>query len=382
MNPKILLVDDEPEVLEGYARVLRRRFTVETAPGGEQALTLLETRGPYAVLVADHRMPGMEGLDLLSRARVASPDTVRVMLTGDPDQRTAIDAVNEGAIFRFLHKPCDSALLGLALDQAIRQHELVVAERTLLQDTLKGAIRMLVDLLAMLDPLSFGRAQAMSDLAEEVGAEMGLEQPWILGIASVLSQIGILTLPRSVSNRIQTGAFLNSHERDLANQIPQIGADLIRHIPRLEKVAEALQYMNKNYNGSGYPADDLRGELIPLSGRILRAVWDFELQRTWGGTDASVLAEMEGRRTWYDLTVLQAMSRCLGRSGEAQPTSEPREVGSLDLKVGQLLRADVETLSGLLVIPEGTLLSLAHLQKLRNFARLSAIREPLLVSGE
>ena len=362
--------------------MLRKRFSVETAPGGEQALALLEARGPFAVLVADQRMPGMDGLDLLARARVACPDTVRVMLTGNSDQQTAIDAVNEGAIFRFLHKPCDSVVLGRTLDQALRQHELLMAERSLLQETLKGAIRMLVDLLAMLDPLAFGRAQAMSDLAEEVGREMALENPWILGIASVLSQIGILTLPRSVANRIQSGAFLNSHERDLANQIPQIGAELICHIPRLDQVAEALQYMNKNYNGSGFPADDLRGEQIPLSGRILRAVWDFELQRTWGGTDASVLAEMVMRRTWYDQEVLQAMGRCLGRSGESPSSSEPREVGSIELRVGQILRADVETVTGLLVIPQGTLLQAAHLHKLRNFARLSAIREPLLVSGE
>ena len=382
MSLKILLVDDEPDVLTGYERVLRKRFSVETAPGGEQALALLESQGPYAVLVADQRMPGMDGLDLLARARVACPDTVRIMLTGNSDQQTAVDAVNEGAIFRFLHKPCDSVLLGRTLEQALRQHELQMAERTLLQDTLKGAVRMLVDLLAMLDPLAFGRAQAMSDLAEEVGQEMGLENPSILGIASVLSQIGILTLPRSVANRIQSGAFLNSHERDLANQIPQIGAELIGHIPRLERVAEALQYMNKNYNGSGFPLDELRGERIPLSGRILRAVWDFELQRTWGGTDASVLAEMLVRRTWYDQEVLQAMGRCLGRSGESVSSCEPREVGSVELRVGQLLRADVETVTGLLVIPEGTLLQAAHLHKLKNFARLSAIREPLLVSGE
>ena len=88
------------------------------------------------------------------------------------------------------------------------------------------------------------------------------------------------------------------------------------------------------------------------------------------------------RRTWYDQEVLQAMGRCLGRSGESVSSCEPREVGSVELRVGQLLRADVETVTGLLVIPEGTLLQAAHLHKLKNFARLSAIREPLLVSGE
>ena len=380
MTQRILMVDDDPGVLEAYARVLRGRFTLDTATGGEQALAILRERGPYSVLVVDMRMPGMNGLELLTRVRKAYPPTVRIMLTGGAEQQIAVDAVNEGAIFRFLQKPCGAALLETTLNQALRQHELVMAEQTLLQDTLKGAVRMLVDLLAMLDPLSFGRAQTMSNLAEEVGREMGLEDPWILGIASVLSQIGILTLPKGVSHRIHTGAPLNLREQELAHQIPQIGADLIRHIPRLEKVAEALQYMNKNFDGSGFPEDELQGQWIPLSGRILQAVWAFELQRTWGGNDPSVLGEMELRPTRYDGDVLRAMRRCLGRAQERTPAvAEPRKVPSYELKVGQVLLADVETVQGLLVIPEGTLLSLAHLQKLRNFARLSAIREPLRV---
>ncbi len=378
MKPRILLVDDEPNVLQAYTRVLRTRFALDTAEGGAQALGLLEQQA-YAVIVTDMRMPGMDGVELLTWVRQRCPDTVRIMLTGNADQQTATNAVNQGAIFRFLNKPCDSELLGQTIEQAVRQHELITVEKTLLQDTLKGSIRMLVDLLTLLDPVSFGRAQAMTDLAESVAREMGMENPWVLGIASILSQIGILTVPEAVATKIQTGAFLNSHERDLANLVPKIGADLIRHIPRLEEVADSVQYMNKNYNGSGFPVDDLKGEQIPLGGRILRVVWDFERLRSKPGADNSVLREMETRGTWYDSEVLRALGRCLGREPAPALTPVVREVGLHELRIGQVTQCGIETADGLLVVPEGTQLGLAHLQKLRNFARISKIREPIKV---
>jgi DNA-binding NtrC family response regulator len=100
MAEKILLVDDEPNVLDGYRRTLGREFALETAVGGQEALALLAEKGPYAVVVSDMRMPGMDGIQLLSRIKSASPDTIRVMLTGHADTETAINAINEGSIFR------------------------------------------------------------------------------------------------------------------------------------------------------------------------------------------------------------------------------------------------------------------------------------------
>lgn len=379
MKPKILLVDDEANILQAYTRVLRSRFAVDTAEGGELALAILAEQGPYAVLISDMRMPGMDGVELLSKARELYPDTVRIMLTGNADQQTATHAVNQGAIFRFLSKPCDSELLAGTLDQAVRQHELITAEKSLLQDTLKGSIRMLVDLLTLLDPVSFGRAQAMTDLAEQVGHEMGMDNAWVLGIASVLSQIGILTVPEGVATKIQTGTFLNSSERDLANQVPKIGADLIRHIPRLEEVADSVLYMNKNINGTGFPSDDLKGDQIPLGGRILRVVWDYERLRSRTGNGSGVLGEMSTRVTWYDPEVLRALGRCISKGEQNATAQMPRQVSLHELRLGQVLLTGIETVDGLLVIPEGTHLGMAHLQKLRNFARLAGIREPIVV---
>jgi response regulator RpfG family c-di-GMP phosphodiesterase len=380
MKPKILLVDDEENVLQAYTRVLRGRFALDTALGGEAALECMATRGPFAVVVSDMRMPGMDGVEFLAWARAQHPDTVRIMLTGNADQATAMAAVNRGAIFRFLTKPCDSELLSETLDLAVRQHELITAEKALVEGTLKGAIKMLVELLSCLDPISFGRAQAIAGHAEAIAREMHMANPWVLGVASILSQIGILTLPDGVSTKIQTGSFLNSSERELANRIPEIGADLIRNIPRLEEVAEAVLYMNKNFNGTGFPINDLKEQAIPLGGRILRVVWDYERLLPKFSHPLSVLRDMETRTTWYDLKVLKAFAACLDREGVEEPIAAPQQIGLRDLRAGHVMTQGIETMDGLLVVPEGTIIGLAHLQKLRNFARLSGIREPLLVT--
>ena len=97
MDEKILLVDDETSILDGYRRSLSRQFPMETALGGEQALKLAAENGPYAVVVSDMRMPGMDGVQLLSKIKALSPDTIRVMLTGNADMDTAVNAINEGS---------------------------------------------------------------------------------------------------------------------------------------------------------------------------------------------------------------------------------------------------------------------------------------------
>lgn len=107
MSKKVLLVDDEENVLLAYTRVLRRRFQLQVALGGADALLVLQRDGPFAVIVSDMRMPGMDGVELLSQVKQLAPDSTRIMLTGNADQATAMDAVNHGAIFRFLTKPCD-----------------------------------------------------------------------------------------------------------------------------------------------------------------------------------------------------------------------------------------------------------------------------------
>jgi diguanylate cyclase (GGDEF)-like protein len=119
MSDKVLVVDDDPRILEGYQRALRKRFNLDVASGGRQALEMVSINGPYAVVVSDMRMPEISGLELLMRIREQAPDTVRIMLTGNAEQRTAVDAVNRGRVFRFLNKPCAPEVMAETLEQAL-----------------------------------------------------------------------------------------------------------------------------------------------------------------------------------------------------------------------------------------------------------------------
>ena len=115
MSDKILFVHDEPPVLDGYKRMLSREFEVDTAIGGEQGLAAIHEHGPYSIVISDMRMPMMSGAQFLAKVRQTAPETVRMLLTGYTDLNAAMEAVNEGHIFRFLTKPCDKEVLGKAI---------------------------------------------------------------------------------------------------------------------------------------------------------------------------------------------------------------------------------------------------------------------------
>jgi FixJ family two-component response regulator len=130
---KILFVDDEPAVLDGYQRLLRNQFHVNAALGGEQGLTLIQNAGPFAVVISDMRMPGMNGAQFLARVRGRAPNTARMLLTGHADLDVAIEAVNEGEIFQFLTKPCEREILVKAIRGALEKYRVVVAEKEIVR---------------------------------------------------------------------------------------------------------------------------------------------------------------------------------------------------------------------------------------------------------
>lgn len=131
MNKRILFVDDENNVLQGYRRSLRNYFDVSIANSGKLGLELIQNEEPFAVVISDFRMPEMDGIEFLHNVKQHSPDTVRIILTGFADLQLAIDAINEGNIFRFLTKPIQNDKLVGSINEAVELHRLVTTEKEL-----------------------------------------------------------------------------------------------------------------------------------------------------------------------------------------------------------------------------------------------------------
>lgn len=380
MEPKILLVDDDPNILSAYTRNLRKRFQFDTAQGGAEALGAIRAKGPYAVILSDMRMPGMDGIQLLAEARTLAPDSVRIMLTGNADQETAIEAVNRGNIFRFLTKPCEPDALAVALEAGIKQYALVTAEKELVEGTLKGSIDLLAELMSIADPDTFSRSQRLEPLTRKIAQVMELEAPWVLSVASRLCLIGALTLPDGILAKARKGDPITAREHEAMARLPEIGSNLLKRIPRMEGVASAILFMNKNFNGSGFPPLQAKEEGIPLAARILKVASDYLDQVDKRQKPRAVLEDMRQKSLFYDPRVVNALELALDVPDEVLAAPEVAvEANHETAQVGQVLVDGVYTREGLLLYPPNTVLGHSHLERMANFARLVGLREPFLV---
>ena len=375
MTERILCVDDEANVLSAYQRSLRKHFQLETALGAELALQAISEREPYAVIVADMRMPGMDGVQLLKEVKRLAPNTVRIMLTGNADQQTAMDAVNEGSIFRFLTKPCPPENLAKALEAGIEQHRLITAEKELLENTLRGSIKVLTEVLALTNPTAFGHGARVRKLVRKLAEQLKLEKSWQYEIAAMLSQIGCVTVPPDTIDKIYHGHALTDEEKEMLAAHPKIGRDLIANIPRLENVAQAIAYQQKRFDGSGIPSDSVAGTDIPLGARVLKVALDYDTLKWSGETDIQVFSELRMRSGWYDPKVLEAMEAVVG----CEAAIRICEVRVDQITVRMILAEDVTTTDGALVVNKGQEVTESLRERLRNFARHRGLREPIQV---
>ena len=371
---KSLLVDDDQNILSAYRRTLRNEFRVETADGGEAGLQALQANGPFAVVVSDLRMPGMDGNQFLRQVRTTFPDTVRMMLTGQADLQAASEAVNEGNIFRFLFKPCPQEVLSKALGEGIRQYRLVKSERDLLENTLSGTVQLLVDILALVNPAAFGRASRLQQTVRLLLPHFGRENAWKLDVSAMLSQIGLVSLPAETVEKVCGGESPSVDEATMIENHPQCGRDLLAKIPRLEEVAHNVAYQAKRFDGSGPPYEGIRGRQIPLGGRVLKIALDYDSLIQSGASPEGAFSELNGRKGWYDPEVLTTLQQAVlnVRSGYAFQL-----ISSSQLSIGMLLPDGVKTTTGNLVVGQSTEVTSAMLTKLQNFARFQGLAEPI-----
>lgn len=377
MNRRILLVDDEPRVLDGYRRTLRRQFEISTAPGGRAALELLAAEEPYAVVVSDYRMPEMNGVQFLNEVRRTMPNTVRMMLTGQADMTATMAAINESDVFRFLAKPCEPERLAAAVSAGLEQFRLVEAERELLEHTLRKTVEALVDVLGLVDQATHRESMHLRDRVRALCVELGLENTWEFEVAALLSQLGVIALPPDAVDKYRRGVTLAAGDQVMMDQHPQSAYSLLVKIPRLERISRMvlaqLRPPGSRPLDAAAPDDD---DIVAMGAHLLDVAVTYERLTARGATAAAAVAQMRRQPgPPFRLRLLDALDGI----DAARHDLVPKRLRLGDLHPGMLLDQQVETMDGVMLLAAGAAITEAHLQRMQRFAASSGIREPISV---
>ena len=399
MNEKkitILFVDDEPLILKAIENSLFRRrkvWSMKFAIGAQEALEILATT-PCAVIVADMRMPGMDGIQLLREVKEKYSNIIRIMLTGTADIQTAIDAINTGEVFRFLSKPTTTKTLEDAIEAGLKQVRLIEAESRLLRETLTGTINLLYDLMASIDPGGHSRGLWMRDTVREVAQSIDiLKGRWEIEVAALLSQVGAISLPRELLKDRLSGDDEKSDEKDclsgddeksdesqLSNLILETGTELVGRIPYLEAVSKIIRYQHKRFDGSGFPEDSVAGHDIPLGARVLKILHDFRKYDKQYHNRYRIQTRMRSVPGVYDTELMELIIPiCPLPYGVEAEENDRLELYAKDLKVGQKLLSHVRTVDNVIVVGAGNRLSPTFLARIKSLAANTGIQEPIVV---
>jgi response regulator RpfG family c-di-GMP phosphodiesterase len=375
MNQRVLFVDDEPNVLEGIQRTLRKQVELQTASSGAEALRLMRETGPFALVVSDMRMPAMNGTQFLAKVREQEPDTVRMILSGQADLEDTIAAVNEGHIYRFLSKPCPSDRLLAAVEDGLNQHRLLTAEKVLLEQTLSGAVKMLIEILGMVSPAASNRAARLQRYTIELSNALGLADRWEWPLAAFVSQIGCVALPKDMLFKVEACQTLTEEEKRLYESHPEVAGKLLAAIPRLEDVAVIVTAQFGSLNFSGMPDDLRQWDVRKLGQLLLRASIEYDRLVARGASRENAVSALRAPQFEFPPSVLRALPSLTPVANERIV----RQIRLADLTVGMILDEDLVSPKGIRLVPSGAEVTRTLMIRLTSIASGVGIAEPFRV---
>lgn len=387
MKEVIFLVDDEPNVLSALTRELNAfQYTdIVTAKDGLEAIELLRVTPNVALIISDYRMPGLDGISFLLEAQEICPDATRMILSGVADLEMATNAINLGQIFRLLLKPCAPENFIASVKAGIRQYELVTSERDLLQNTLKGSIKILTDLLAVINPDSFSQSNRISALARKFAVELGLVNAWEVELAGALCRIGCVTVPPVVLEAWMKGRILDEREHHMIDSVGKIGHHLLRNIPRLEKIAEGIRYQSTPFQPATPTINMPKVLDIPLIGRILKIVIDYDRFLSIEQNSKAAINRLVHQPNEYDTDLLKSFQRMITQEQEVESVASAKkesplvEVSIDEVKTGMVIMGHVFDKKGRLLIGSGTVVTDIVKLRLENYNHIYGLDQTLLV---
>jgi response regulator RpfG family c-di-GMP phosphodiesterase len=356
---------------------LRNHLSIETANGAAAGLEMIQSKGPFAVVVSDMRMPEMNGARFLAKVNEISPDTVRMVLSGQADLDSTVAAVNEGHIFRFMMKPCESDKLLEVINAGIEQYRLVNAERNLLENTLNATVKVLVEVLGLINPDAQRRASQIEKYAQTASAALKLPNAWKYQLAAMLSQVGCITLPAETLSKVYGGQPLDDEENKLYESHPEVARKLLGQIPRLEDVAGMVAGQLKA------PSKELAGgtpetwKPQAIGAAILWTAVRFDQLVNQGRTAQAAAQQIRQLIPHLPQAITAAMITAPVSAGGRR---ESRTVTVNNLMVGMILEGEVLSTKGIRLVPKGAEITGSLLGRLRTIASGVGVAEPIPVS--
>jgi putative nucleotidyltransferase with HDIG domain len=304
MAVKILIVDDEPNILNALERVLRRdSYDIITAQGGRDALAALDKHDDIAVIICDQRMPDIDGAQVLKEARFKCPEMVRIALTGYADMDTILQCINEARVTQFILKPWDDEALlqvvcesvtihgmkewNLRLQQMAQEQnsklqelnaslEKKVSERTSdlatahekIEKALQDIVEVLAELMEMHALDQRGHGKRVARLSRRI-AEVLKRPPdevALIDTAALCHDIGKIAVPPDLLS--MPTHTLKKNEREIIKRHTVAGYEILRKINGFDEIAEIVRHHHESFSGQGYP-DKLAAIDIPLGSRII-----------------------------------------------------------------------------------------------------------------
>jgi response regulator RpfG family c-di-GMP phosphodiesterase len=394
-NNKILYVDDEENLLSSFRSLMRNEDAQVTILNDSTKIdAVLEHDGPFAAVMSDQRMPGLDGVGVLERVRRASPDCVRILVTGNSDHHDTTRAVNIGGISHHVSKPWNESDLKNLLRGSVEKYNLIgnnahlasviTAQnkelRLLLDGTVTQVVKMLSELIGSTSPRG---AEQTERLKKFGGAILTLLPPidehehWNIMRSFELFNLGLTMLPVWVHGAIANDGL------DAVDRIPAarshhlLAARMLNDIPRLDGIAEILRLAYKNYDGTGQPVSDVAtGKSIPLGSRILHILLDMEKRSTQNFKERDVLRAMLQAPNIYDVEILRLM---LGHAQPKQTSHADRSLRVADLREGMLLLQDVGSRSGHILLNANTSLTELGIKMIIEWHAGDPVEEPIRV---
>jgi CheY-like chemotaxis protein len=241
-RPRLLVVDDDERLLSSLKRVLKGSYDVQAESNPYRGLVALEDDGPFAAIICDLTMPGIDGIEFLERAHAEAPETPRVLLTGNATLPASIEAVNRARISTFLTKPVAPDDLLRWIDQAVIQHTELVDDLNDGSEILEGSAAALMETLAIANPTAYSLTKRVTSLIDRYLERYPRSDAWELSMAARLSYLGSAALGADLSSRVLSGADLALNEDLLVGCVAGFTVDIVARIPRLANVEHILRH--------------------------------------------------------------------------------------------------------------------------------------------